>query len=251
LRACLDSARRKVGLHRNPCDDATRPKVKDHEIGQVLGATDLRRVVEAFSDSVLYPIVATAAFTGARLGELLAFRWSDLNPETRELRIERAIETTSKYKRVLKEPKSERSKRTIVLSSGLVELLLRERGRYLRLVAGVPDSADVDLALVKLPTDALMFPATATDLARLRNPHSVTCMTRTRFRQLGFPRLRFHDLRSSHASALLDAGTPIHTVAARLGHSPTVLMKAYAKRTTASDTSAADAIDKLMKGVLA
>ena len=72
-----------------------------------------------------------------------------------------------------------------------------------------------------------MFPSPAGpfDFTRLRNPKSVTKETRARFRKLGFDRLRFHDLRASHGTALLDAGVPVHVVAARLGHDPAVLLR--------------------------
>jgi integrase len=254
LRTCLDTARRKIGLHRNPCDDATRPEVKHRQIGQQLGATDLRRLVDSFKDSTLYPIVALAAYAGLRLGEIVPLRWSDLNPATKELRIERAVETTSKYRRVVKEPKSERSRRTIVLPGDLVEMLLRERARHQRLVAGVSDAADVDLSLVRL-ADALMFPSPSgpggpADLTRLRNPKSITAMTRTQFRKLGFPKLRFHDLRGSNASMQIKAGTALHIVAARLGHSTGVLLRSYLKTANGDDKTAADTINKMMQGVL-
>lgn len=44
-----------------------------------------------------------------------------------------------------KEPKSERGKRTIVLDDTLVELLLRMREPYQRLVTGDPDATVVNL----------------------------------------------------------------------------------------------------------
>lgn len=47
--------------------------------------------------SVLFPIVAVAAFTGARRGEILALRWEDFNAEAKTLRIERAIEETQEH----------------------------------------------------------------------------------------------------------------------------------------------------------
>jgi integrase len=57
-------------------------------------------------------------------------------------------------------------------------------------------------------------------------------------------------LRASHGTALLDAGVPVHVVAARLGHDAGVLLKAYAKRTKTADTSAAAVIGELSKGIL-
>src|SRR5215813_9203594 len=41
-------------------------------------------------------------------------------------------------------------------------------------------------------------------------------------------KLRFHDLRGSHETALLDAGVPVHVVAQRCGHDPAVLLRSYA-----------------------
>src|SRR5262249_980703 len=90
--------------------------------------------------------------------------------------------------------------------------LLSERDKHLRLVAGVPDSATVDLSLVKLPPDALMFPSFAgreLDLTRLRDAHSVTQEFEKQARK-HFPGLRFHDLRGSHETMLLDKGVPVH-----------------------------------------
>ena len=69
-------------------------------------------------------------------------------------------------------------------------------------------------------------------------------------RKLGFPELRFHDLRGSHETLLLDAGVPVHVVAARCGHDPAVLLRSYAKRTRKADTSAAAVIGALAKNVL-
>jgi integrase len=165
------------------------------------------------------------------------------------------VESTTEYRRVIKEPKSKRSRRTIVISHDLLDLLLRERERYARLVAGVPDGVEVDLSFIKLPEGALMFPSAMVpggmiDLTRLRNPRALTNAVRPRFRELGFPTLRFHDLRATHGTMLLDAGEPVHVVAARLGHSPVVLMKAYAKRNKKADQRAAETIDKLSKGML-
>jgi integrase len=120
------------------------------------------------------------------------------------------------------------------------------------LAAGVPDGVYIDMSLIRLPADALMFPSPVEpfDFTRLRNPKSVTKETRARFRVLGFDRLRFHDLRGSHGTALLDAGVPVHVVAARLGHDPAVLLRAYAKRTKQSDEAAADVIGEMARGVL-
>jgi integrase len=137
----------------------------------------------------------------------------------------------------------------------LLELLIAERGRYLRIKAGVPDGAAVDLSLVKLPDDALMFPVPPAAgesfmFTKLRGPENVTKEFQRKAAKLGFGHLRFHDLRGSHETALLDKGVSVHVVAARCGHEPAVLLRNYAKRTKKADTSAAEVIGSLSKGVL-
>jgi hypothetical protein len=49
---------------------------------------------------------------------------------------------------------------------------------------------------------------------------------------------------------LLDAGVPVHVVAARCGHDPAILLRTYARRTRKADTTAADVIGAMSKGML-
>ena len=81
-----------------------------------------------------------------------------LTRRTKTLRIERAIEETKKHGIRIKGPKKESHKRTITIDDDLLAMLLAEREKHLRMIAGVPAGAAVDLGLVKLPEGALMFP---------------------------------------------------------------------------------------------
>jgi integrase len=256
LNACLGTAVRKGLLAVSPMERVTTvPSPPESDHGMALDRDQLRILVEGFRDSVLFPIVALAAFTGARRSEILALRWSDLDIENKTLRIERAVEEVELQPLAIKGPKTERGKRTITLDGGLVALLRAEREKHLRIAAGVPDGVTVDLSLVKLPNDALMFPnlpAAEEDFSftKLRSPDSVTKQFVRKAQKLGFRGLRFHDLRGTHETLLLDAGVPVHVVAARCGHDPAVLLRSYAKRTRKADTSAAAVIGALAKGVL-
>ena len=111
----------------------------------------------------------------------------------------------------------------------------------------------ISLSLVKLPDGTLMFsgpPPTGEDfsLTRLRAPTTKEFLRRAAL--LGFPDLGLKDLRGTHETLLLDAGVPVHVVAARCGHDPAVLLRSYAKRSKKADTSAAAIIGALSKGVL-
>lgn len=212
-------------------------------------------LLNGFRGLALYPIVATAAFTGARRNEILAMRWSDLDMTEKTLAIRRSLEETKAHGVRFKEPKTARGVCSIAIDDNLVALLSGERERYLRLAAGVADGVAVDLSLVRLPDGALMFPSPPTagadfDFTRPRNSRGVTKEFVRRARKLGFPKLRLHDLRATHETLLLDAGVPVHVVAARCGHDPAVLLRSYAKRTRKADTSAAAIIGALSKEVL-
>jgi integrase len=256
LGACLGTAARTRKIARNPMDELVKVPVPDEaDHGVALDSDQLRTLVQGFRASVLYPIVVVAAYTGARRNEILALRWGDFDPVKKTLRIERAIDETKKHGLRFKGPKTERGKRTIQIDDDLVALLVAERQRHLRLVAGVPDGATVDLSLVKLPDGALMFPnspAPGEDFSftKLRNPRNTTKEFVRKARGLGFPGLRFHDLRGAHETLALDAGVTVHVVAARCGHDPAVLLRNYAKRTRKADTSAAGVIGSILMGTL-
>ena len=97
---------------------------------------------------------------------------------------------------------------------------MAERDKHLRIKAGVPDGAPVDLSLVKLPDDALMFPnmpapGEGFSFTKLRNPDNTTKEFVRKAAKLGFSGLRLHDLRGTHETLMLDAGVPVHVVTLR------------------------------------
>jgi integrase len=240
LKACLATAERKGILAGNPAAKADAPRKVDPEVGRALSVEEVTRLLAGFTGTVYYPIVATAVMTGARLSEILALSWSAVNIVANTITISRAIERTREFGTVIKEPKSWRGKRTIGIDPALATILKAQHMQHLRLRAGVSEQTVVSLGAVRLPAEALVFPATTArdgrfDFARIRNARALTKEIRARFRKLGFAGLRFHDLRVTHATALLDAGVPVHTVAQRLGNRPDVLLRAYAKRTNSAD----------------
>ena len=271
--ACLGTAHRKGMISSNPMlrvEQVPNPEPQilddyepdDGDIGEGLTETELATLVAGFSSSSLYPIVALAAATGARRGELLALRWTDLDIEKKTLRIERALEQTKKHRIRVKPPKTKRGLRTIDLDDAAVAILGAEKQRHQRFVAGVPDGAEVDLSLVKLPSNSLVFPAQPepgkdVNLVAWRNPRNFSKEFARKaglikFGDRDFGNVRFHDLRGIHSTALLDAGIPVHTVAQRIGDDPAVLLRNYAKRkrTKQADQNVASAIAAFSAGFI-
>ena len=107
----------------------------------------LRKLLEGFKGLSLFPIVAVAA--SPVRGAARFWHWEDLDAEAKTLRIERSVDDTDKHGLRIKGPKTERGKRTITIDDDLIALLVAERERHLRIVAGVPDGVSVDLSLVR------------------------------------------------------------------------------------------------------
>ena len=62
----------------------------------------------------------------------------------------------------------------------------------------------------------------------------------------GLPKVTFHSLRHTHASALIRAGLDVVRVSRQLGHSkPTITLSTYAHEFEKADSGAADAIGKV------
>jgi integrase len=221
------------------------PQAGEADHGIALDEAQLKKLVDGFRGSALFLIIAVAAYTGMRRNEVLALRWSDLDIGAKLLRVRRAIEQTKGNIR-FKPPKTKRGIRDIVIDDGLADMLQAERAKFLKLKAGIPqDGPPVDLSLLKLPEDALIFPSFAgpcPDFGRPRDPRAVTRGFAKRAVKLGYPDLRFHDLRGSHGTQLLRRGISVDVVARRLGHDPYTLLKSYAKEIKTDNAAIATAL---------
>jgi integrase len=146
-------------LASSPVVRAEAPVAVESDGGTVLDEESLLRLVKGFRPFSLFPIVALAAFAGMRRNEILGLRWSDLDVAARTITVARSLEETERYGLAFKEPKTARGRRTIEIDEELVAVLLAERDKHLRIAAAVLHGAIVDLLLVHLPHDALMFPS--------------------------------------------------------------------------------------------
>src|SRR5258706_5808981 len=194
LKACFASAVKKKLRADNPVADAEKPSGESRNDGIVLDEEELGKLVQGFRGHSLYPIVATAAFTGMRRNEMLALRWVDVDLDAGMISVSRNVEETKAHGRRIVTPKSKKGHRTLQIDPGLVQLLRQERDRALRLVAGIPDGAEVNLSLIRLPDEALVFPALGADLTAIRCPPGVTTSVIKHARRLGLHCLSIHDL---------------------------------------------------------
>ena len=241
-------------IARNPAADVTPPKpaaVRAHDDtggdgDTVINALDrdrLTALLEGFKGRALFNIVVLAAGTGMRRGELLALRWSDCDFEGRTLHVARAVEFTRQHGCRIKVPKTKGSRRRIGIDPGLVAMLRGMRAQQ----------AEICLKLGrKLPGDALVFPYSPLAPTQLRTPGGVTKDFVKIATATGFPGFRFHDLRHTHATLLLQEGVPINAVSQRLGHSgPTITLTVYGHVLRRAEEQAAQVAGSFTAGALA
>ncbi len=163
-------------------------------------AAELSGFLDAARHQRLYPALHLAAHTGLRQGELVGLRWSDLDEQTCRLSVCRTLQTVA-GRPVEFGVKTRTSRRTVDLDQNTIDVLNRwHRLRHDGLPCG-PDEA--------------MFPNTE---GRPLNPESISQLFDRIVARSGLPRVRFHDLRHTHASLLIAAGMPIKVVTERLGH---------------------------------
>jgi integrase len=223
----------------DPNGQAATMKVVDREtLARLL---DAARKQDGKSKNLPYALVLLALDSGARRGELLALRWSDINLDRRTIRIDRAVDDTKENGITIKdEPKNESSRRTVTISGQTAETLRAHwRGQTeIRLALG----------LGKLPEGALAFPLGPKQSYEPLRPREVTKAFARFADSIGLAGLRFHDLRHNCASHLLKAGKPVPDVARHLGHStPAITMAVYAHAIPQAD-GGAGLLDELLPG---
>lgn len=142
---------------------------------------------------------------GLREGEILALRWQDVDWSARAVTITQTLKR-SRTGYVIGPPKTAASQRTVALDTQVMHALREHRRAQVqtRLRVGA-DYHDHDLVVAT----ALGTPLLPSNLRRV---FARLCQA------AGVPRIRFHDLRHTHASWLVAQGVDIRTVADRLGH---------------------------------
>ena len=236
LRTALARAVEQQVLARNPADAFRKrlPKVERREL-ITLTADQSARLLEALAHSRVYWPVLLALSTGMRRGEVLAVRWKNVDLEQGTLRVMESLEQTKTSIR-FKAPKSGRH-RAITLPAYAVEELRRLKRQQAEelLALGVRQIGDT---LLCCRADG--------------EPHQPLSLTyefaRFMRRLKDLPRVRFHDLRHSHATQLLASGVHPKIASERLGHASVgITLDLYSHVTDTMQSDAAVKLDSAMQ----
>ncbi len=213
LHKALGNAVRWKLVPRNVCDLISLPRQVKHK-PRTLTKEQAVQLLKASQGHPLEPLIVLALTTGMRHGEIAALRWHDIDFEARTLEVERTVSFISGHGYIEGEPKTEKSKRTIVLPRFVIRSLERCRLRQLemRLRAGSLWQ-DRDLVFCNAIGD-------------YRNPATTSQAFHRLLARTGIPPMRIHDLRHSAATLLIVVmKMPPNLVQELLGHDDNVAVK--------------------------
>ena len=202
----------------NPVRDAERPRgqgaEKDSNI-KVLAPKEIAAFLESVKEQKFKTFFMLAIMSGARQGELFGLKWLDVDWVNNQIQIKRTYNNGRWYN-----PKSKTSHRRIDLGPSTMRALKEWR------LACPPNDMD------------LIFPN------KQGNPILHSNMLRQQFwpalTKAGLPQIRFHDLRHTYASLLIEQRENVKYIQEQLGHSsPTVTLNVYAHLMNPTNQSAA------------
>jgi integrase len=206
LRAALNQALKWGKVTRNVATLVDPPRVEKFAIAP-LTREQAQCLLDAVRGQRMEALYWLALSLGLRKGEVLALRWADLDFTQRTLRVVGSVQVIGSKIQIVP-PKTTSSVRTLPLPDVLLQVILRHRDlQEQEREAYGPDWNRQDL----------VFPSTN---GLPIWPRNVNVAFKRILRAAGLPETtRFHDLRHSCATLLIQQGVHLRVVMEILGHS--------------------------------
>ena len=171
-----------------------------------LSKEDIETVLLKAEGSKYYLPILIAVHTGMRRGEILGLTWEDINLEDRVITVNKQLLYQNK-ELILTSPKTKTSNRKFMIPSILADQLQQVKNTQDEHKAYYGEHYHLETNFVCCEEDGSPL-----------KPYELTSFTSDLSKTLDMP-FRFHDLRHSHASLLLEADVNVKVIQERLGHS--------------------------------
>jgi len=215
----------------NVAESVTPPQRNKREI-KTWTQKQVNRFLEEAKKEWLYPLFFVAIATGLRRGELLGLKWGDVNLDQGTLSIRRTVQRTDAGLVVREQTKTDYSRRIVSISPTTVDLLSKHRRKQAEQLKSLGKKSD--------------FVFTNT-VGNILEPRKVNQVFDRVIRRAGLPKIRFHDLRHTHATLLLQQGIHPKIVSERLGHANiSVTMDIYSHVIPSMQQKAAKMFDQIL-----
>ncbi len=216
-------------LFKNPAEQVKPPRPPRREIA-ILSKPEIAMLLRSAEATSLYLPVLVGVTTGARRGEILGLRWSDIDLKAGRLTVNQSLERL-RGKTTLKPPKTAGSRRTITLPALTVEALSAHRA-----------------AQARIGTDELVFSHSGIPW----DPDSLTKAFDRLVQATGVRRITFHGLRHTHISHQLMDGVHVKVVSEQAGHANvSITLSVYAAFVPTLQDDAAVGVDRWLRAELA
>ncbi|MDZ4684444.1 MAG: tyrosine-type recombinase/integrase [Planctomycetaceae bacterium] len=220
---------RRLTVH--PCAALSRPKV-DTIPRQSLDREQCEDLLKAAAGHRLEAVFVLAITTGLRAGELFGLQWDDVDLDHGTLTVRHSLEEINNHTR-LKPPKSKAGLRMVRLPQMAIDSLRERWAAAMREdAAGVP------------------FVFCGQTGATVKKSDFRRCVWLPIRKAAGLPdSVRFHDLRHTSASLMMQAGINPKVVQQRLGHSDIgITLRTYSHVMPGMDAAAAASFDGIKRG---
>ena len=242
LRRAFQQAFKEERIDANPFDRVGRPK-KNKFHGENYTQEELLTLLHLARGDVIYPAILLAGAMGLRRSEALGVRWSRIDWEKRTVLLDTKIveyrENGKKKVEPVEEMKNKSSRRTLPLPDPVVEMLQVQKDHrevYRKMFQGSYNAQYLDYVCVN-------------QLGELLRPSYVTDHFRELLEKYGLRHIRFHDLRHTFASLLINQDVPLINVSNFLGHSDlSTTANIYAHLDKASKQASAAVISDILQG---
>lgn len=236
LRSALSTAKKWELISKNVMDDVEAPKVRRRE-NKTWTLEEAKVFLLFAKDGLSYYYIAymLAVYTGMRRGEVLGLRWSDVDFNSNKISIRQTLSYVSNQGLVFQEAKTSSSHRQISIPDYVIQELKRHKAiqNQFKLQLGSQYN-DLDL-VAAMETGAPIHPRNLT-----------THFNRT-IKRANVSKIRFHDLRHTHATIMLQLGEHPKVVSERLGHSNIQMtMNVYSHVTPDMQKDAASRFEQAM-----
>ena len=201
-------------LNDNPARRVDAPKAKRKPILFLDDKQTITFMQALEKETLEYRVIFTILIlTGMRRGELLGLEWPDIDFENSTIHIRRASQYVVGAGTYTDTPKTEQSKRALVIPPELLDLLRQYRKEQIERRLKLGDKWDTAWS-----DHPRLFTQWNGKPMFLNSPYKELQKI---LEQAGLPKVSLHSLRHTNATLLIGSGLDVRSVSGRLGHSQT------------------------------
>ncbi|OAH59400.1 integrase [Domibacillus aminovorans] len=204
VNASLNAAVKMELIQKNPASTIEKPKVITKETA-IWNISEVALFLKHSISSPYFIAYLLAITTGMRQGEILGLRWKDVDFENECLYIRQTL--THDGKEFKEGAKSKASNRSVGLDTITLSTLKQHRKQIA--------TNKLKLGAAYIDNDLVVCSANGKPI----NPRNLLRSFYNLLEKSSLPKIRFHDLRHTHASLMLQQGENIKLISERLGHS--------------------------------